>query len=137
MTVPISMIAVIHQANAALLEQGQLDAVEQFFTPDYVAHITGRDMKGGHKGIREVVSLIRSAFPELRVEVEILVEGEIRVAWQRTFRAIQQGAYRGFPACGKEIIWRDMVTSQFQDGKIAEEWVVTDLAERLLLARKQ
>lgn len=131
------MTAVIHEANAALLEQGHLDAVEQFFTPDYIAHITDRDMKGGHKGIREVVSLIRNAFPEPRVEVEILVESESRVAWQRTFTAVQKGAFRGFPASGKEIVWRDMVISQFQDGKIAEEWVVTDLAERLLLARKQ
>lgn len=29
-----------------------------------------------------------------------------------------------------------MVTSRFRDGLIAEEWVVTDLAERLLLSRK-
>ena len=29
-----------------------------------------------------------------------------------------------------------MVTSEFRDGRIDEEWVVTDLAERLLLARK-
>ncbi len=33
------------------------------------------------------------------------------------------------------ISWRDMVTSEFRDGRIAEEWVATDLAERLLLAR--
>ena len=31
---------------------------------------------------------------------------------------------------------RDMVVSRFEGGLIAEEWVVTDLAERLLLTRK-
>ena len=30
-----------------------------------------------------------------------------------------------------------MVTSRFRDGLIAEEWLITDLAERLLLARKR
>jgi hypothetical protein len=29
-----------------------------------------------------------------------------------------------------------MLTSRFEDGRIAEEWVITDLAERLLLARR-
>jgi hypothetical protein len=29
-----------------------------------------------------------------------------------------------------------MVTSRFRDGLIAEDWVISDLAERLLLARK-
>jgi len=29
-----------------------------------------------------------------------------------------------------------MATSRFRNGLIAEDWVITDLAERLLLARK-
>lgn len=33
--------------------------------------------------------------------------------------------------------WRDMVTSRFSDGLIADEWVISDLAERFLLALKQ
>jgi hypothetical protein len=42
----------------------------------------------------------------------------------------------GFPASGKAIVWRDVVTSRFEHGHIVEDWVITDLAERLLLARK-
>lgn len=42
----------------------------------------------------------------------------------------------GFPATGRPIVWRDMLTTQFRDGLISEEWAVSDLAERLLLARK-
>jgi hypothetical protein len=30
-----------------------------------------------------------------------------------------------------------MATSRFDNGLIAEDWVITDLAERLLLARKR
>ncbi|WP_162026491.1 MULTISPECIES: ester cyclase [unclassified Lentimonas] len=64
------------------------------------------------------------------------MEGEDRIAWQRTVRGIQNAALLGFPATKRPIIWRDMVTSRFQDGLFAEDWVITDLAERLLLARK-
>ncbi|HKB16995.1 MAG TPA: ester cyclase, partial [Planctomycetota bacterium] len=80
---------------------------------------------------------LRRGFPDLQVEVEILVEGKDRVAWQRTVRGTQRGAYKGFPASGRRIVWRDMVTSRFRDGRIAEDWVITDLAERLLLLRKR
>jgi len=131
-----SMVSVIHEANTALFEQGRMESIEQYFTPDYVAHITGRDIKGGHDGIREVVGKTRAAFSGLQVEVEILLEAETRIAWQRTMKGKQGCAYQGFPASGREILWRDMIVSQFRDGKIAEEWVVTDLAENLLLARK-
>ncbi len=41
---------------------------------------------------------------------------------QRTLRGTHQGDFMGFPACGRLIVWRDMVTSQFRDGLIAEDW---------------
>ncbi len=127
----------IKAANAALLANGDLDAVGEFFTEDYIAHVTDEKMALGHAGIRKVLGMVQRAFPDIQVEVEILVEGKDRVAWQRTLRGTQQGGFKGFPASGRAIVWRDMVTSQFRDGLIAEEWFITDLAERLLLARKQ
>jgi hypothetical protein len=60
-----------------------------------------------------------------------------RTAWQRTFRGVQEAAYLEFPACGKNVCWRDVVVSRFQDGLIAEEWFISDLAEQLLLSRKK
>jgi predicted ester cyclase len=81
--------------------------------------------------------MYRRAFPDLQVDVAILVEARDRVAWLRTLRGVQQGDFRGFPACGRQVVWREMFTSRFRDGLIAEDWVSTDLAERLLLARKR
>ncbi|MBM3494502.1 MAG: ester cyclase [Armatimonadetes bacterium] len=130
-----SLASMIDAANSALLANGSVDAIGQFFTPDYVAHSTGKKM-AGHGAIRRFVGMYRRAFPDLRVEVEILVEAKDRVAWQRTIRATHTGDFKGFPATGRRIVWRDMVTSRFRHGLIAEDWVITDLAERLLLARR-
>ena len=71
------------------------------------------------------------------MEVEILVESDDRVSWQRTLRATHQGAFKGFPASGRTLVWRDVVTSRFRNGLIVEDWVISDLAEQLLLSRKQ
>jgi steroid delta-isomerase-like uncharacterized protein len=132
-----SLAAKIEAANSALMADGNLEAVAEFFTSDYVAHLTDEDMTGGHDAIRRVLGMYRRAFADLTVEVEILVEGKDRVAWQRTLRATHRGDFKGFPATGRRIVWRDMVTSRFRDGLIAEDWLITDLAERLLLARKR
>ncbi len=128
--------ATIEAANTALILNGNLHEVGDFFTPDYVAHVTGQDFSGGHDVVKKIVRTYRRAFSEIEVEIEILVKAKNRIAWQRTLRAIQTGAFKGFPASNRIIIWRDMITSEFCDGLIAEEWVVTDLAEKLLLARK-
>lgn len=128
--------SMIRAANQRLIVEGDLEAVDSFFAADYVAHLTDRAMTGGHKAIRGFVDGLRRAFPDVAVEVEILVEADDRIAWQRTLRATHLHAFRGFPATGQVMVWRDMVTSRIQDGLIAEDWSISDLAERLLLARK-
>ncbi len=128
---------IIKEANQTLVTDGNLNAVGNFFTSDYTVHITGHDFEGGHKIARTALSELRKSFPDIHVDVEILVEGKERVAWQRTFQGTHKGNFKGFPATGLKIVWRDMVTSRFREGLIAEEWVVTDLAERLLLSQKR
>jgi predicted ester cyclase len=127
----------IRAANHALIENGDSDAVSIYFAADYIAHLTDREVAGGHKLVRGMLELYQRAFPNPKVEVEILLEAGDRVSWQRTIRARQEGAFKGFPASGRDVVWRDVVTSRFRDGLIAEEWVISDLAERLLLSRKK
>jgi predicted ester cyclase len=100
----------IRAANSALLAKGDVDAVAEFFAADYVAHLTDQDLTGGPGAIRGFLLEIRRAFPDLRVEVEILVGAKDRVAWQRTLRATHRGDFKGFPAAGRPIVWRDMAT---------------------------
>jgi predicted ester cyclase len=124
-------------ANVALFEEGNREAIPDFFATDYIAHLTGQNLAGGHQLIRGMLDLYRRAFPDPKVEVEIFLEGADRVSWQRTIRAKHEGAFKGFPASGREILWRDVVTSRFRGALIAEEWVISDLAEQLLLSRKR
>ncbi len=132
-----SHVATIAAANATIMVDGNLDAIAEYFAPNYLVHLTGEDMTGGHELIRKVCGTYRRAFSDLKVEVEILVKSKDRVAWQRTIRATHKGSFKGFPATGRPIVWRDMLTTRFADGLIAEEWLLTDLAEQLLKARKR
>ena len=68
---------------------------------------------------------------DLQVEVEILLEGDDRVAWQRTQHGTHQGDFMGIPASGHPLVWRDMLVSRFENGLIADEWAISDLAERM------
>lgn len=59
-----SLASRIQAANAALFAKGDVDAVGEFFAPDYVAHLTDRDMRGGHDWIREFLRMISPARQE-------------------------------------------------------------------------
>lgn len=127
----------IVDANESILGRGDLDAVSEFFAPGFIAHFTGRDMKGGPRAVRKFASQILDAFPGVKVSVQILAQDGDRVAWQRTLRGTQRGAYEGFPASGRRVTWRDMVVSRFEGGLIVEDWAISDLAEQLLRSRKR
>jgi steroid delta-isomerase-like uncharacterized protein len=131
-----SLAAKIKAANAALIDDGNVGAVDEFFAHDYIGHGTKQQI-AGPAAVRKFLNGLRRAFPDLLTEVEILVEGKDRVAWLRTLRGTHQGDYKGFPATGRPVVWRDMVVSRFRDGLIAEDWLITDLAEHLLRARKR
>jgi steroid delta-isomerase-like uncharacterized protein len=122
----------IQVANDELLNKGNVDMAAEFFAPTYVFHTPAQELHGGPETIRGFVTELRTAFPDLRVEVEVLVAEGDRVAWQRTHRGTHQGDFMGVPASGRSILWRAIVVTRFEAGKIAEEWGVSDLGERLL-----
>jgi predicted ester cyclase len=132
-----SLESTIREANRAILVERDLDAIERFFAHDYLVHITDRKIGGGLDAVRGFARMLLDAFPAIEVEVEMLAEAGDRIAWQRTLRGVHDGPFMGFPATHRHLVWRDMVTSRFEDGLIAEDWSITDLAERLLLARRQ
>jgi predicted ester cyclase len=127
--------ALIADANRALFVDVDVDAIARFFAVDYVVH-AGVDGVG-HAFVERAVATLHKAFPQLRVDVVVLVESGDRIAWQRTLSGAQQGPFAGFPATGSVVTWREQVTSMVRDGKIAEEWLVSDLAEQLLRSRKR
>lgn len=112
--------SLIQSANEALFHQGQVDRVGEFFATSYGGG-------GGQEVIREFVTDLRTAFPDLRIEVEILVQNGDRIAWIRRARGTHEAAYRGVPATGRELTWRSMIVSRVEGGLIAEEWSVSNL----------
>jgi predicted ester cyclase len=128
---------IVQAANAALIAGGKLNEVQKYFTQDYVVHLTNKKLSGGHSTVQSILSTMTHAFSNIEVQVEVLLEGTDRIAWQRTMTATHSGAYKGFGASGAEIVWRDMVVSRFEGNLIKEEWLSSDLAEQLLLARKR
>lgn len=121
----------IRYANEELLEKGNLELVDELFTPGYVVHVGGQDIEGPDF-VKRFISDLRSAFPDLEVTVAPLLEAGDRVAFQRTVKGTHQGEIRGVSPTGRTVEWRTMIISRFDDGKIAEEWGVSDLAEQLI-----
>jgi predicted ester cyclase/ketosteroid isomerase-like protein len=129
--VPADLGARIRSANDELLGEGNVTRVREIFAPDYVVHFKGEDFRGT-QATEQYLSELRSAFPDLRYEIAILVSAGDKVSWIRTHHGTHKGTFMGARPSGRTITWRDMVVSRYAGEKIAEEWAVTDFGEHLL-----
>ena len=103
--------------------KGNFDAFDTILTADYVLHPEGIR---GPAGLAEMVSVYRAAMSDLRVDVEHqFTEGDY-VATRFTIRGTHDGDLMGTPATGREVAFSGVTISRCEDGRIAEEWELTD-----------
>ena len=118
----------IRAANDVLLNQGDLGSIGEFFAASYVSH--GRaGSASGHEAISGFLTALRTAFPDLVVETEVLNTADNVVTWLRTSRGTHQGDFMGVSATGQELTWQTMIVTRYEGELIAEEWAVSDLGE--------
>jgi steroid delta-isomerase-like uncharacterized protein len=123
-------------ANLELVRSGferfnadDIDAYLDRIAPDLVMHLAELpEPLRGRDAWREGVALIKSAFPDLRADIEdILADGD-RVAVRLTFHGTHQGEYLGFPPTGRPITYVSHEFYRIDNGRIAEEWICSDTA---------
>lgn len=117
----------IERYSTEVWGQGNLDAIDEIFTPDRIRH--GPDLEGtseGAKGHKELVTLYRTALPDLEVPIEAMVgEGDIVLtrwaAW-----GTNNGPILGVAPTGKPFKVFGFWMHRFEGNKIAEEWATWD-----------
>jgi len=123
----------IMHAFEGLVGKGNLGIINEAFTIDYIAH-AGEKEYSGHAFIKRFTNQLRTAIPDISiVEVKFLAHDVNTIVWQRTIKGTHEVEMQGIPPSGKKVKWVDMVVSRFDNEKIAEEWVVSELMGELLL----
>jgi predicted ester cyclase len=129
-------LAIVKQALNQLFEIGNLTLVNTYFDENYVAH-SGEKTYYGHKFILQFAKQIRTAIPDIKIQkCEFLSENDNVLTVQKTFSGTHRSPLKGIPASGKKVKWYEISVVKFNNDKIIEEWVVSDLAAQLMLKLK-
>ena len=106
--------------------KGNLNLIEEICAPDYVCHEVDQDIRGP-EGVRQFISMLRAAFPDLHVTVEdVIAEGD-KIVQRWTGHGTNQGELMGIPPTGNRVSVAGITISRFKDGKVSEEWEVYDM----------
>jgi len=108
-----------------VFNQSNLNMVDELFAPDYVLHdpgVPGGELRGLEAYKEQWVSMLRTAFPDLRIVIEDQVAEGDKVVSRYTGSGTHQGELRGFPPTNNRVEVTGTITSRFAEGKIVEEW---------------
>ncbi len=107
--------------------QGKLEVIDEVIADNSVDHGTlPPGMPSGKEGVKALVKALRSAFPDLKIAIDLQVaEGDL-VVQHATSTGTMKGEFAGMPPSGKSAKWEAIHISRIKDGKIVEHWVVQD-----------
>ena len=123
------------EANKALvrhfwedhLNTGNATLCEKDFAPDAVNHDPNSPpVPPGPEGITQLITLYRTAFPDLTVSVEDMIAEGDEVAYRLTFRGTHKGGLMGKPATGRQVTYTGTGIDRVVNGTIAEMWLNFD-----------
>lgn len=114
-----------------LMEHGNLNIISKSFSEKYVAH-AGNKKYSGHPFIKQWMKQIHSAIENIKIKkIEFFCQDDKTVTWQRTLTGKHTNNLLGIPPTQKTVTLVEMVVSRFEDEKIIEEWIVSELAGKL------
>ena len=108
--------------------QQNLNAVDETFSPDFVAH-TPVEINSpwvGTEVTKEVVTAYLTAFPDLHVTNNVVFAEGDKVVVHWTTTATHGGELMGIPPTGKQVTFTGTTIYRMADGKIVENWWAWD-----------
>jgi len=106
----------------------ELDRIPEFYTEEFVSYQGGFGLfswNPGRDGLREIVETITKAFPDYLEEPEIVFEQGDLVIVRQDISGTNSGDST-FPATGRRMKVKDMMICRLKDGKLHEQWGLSD-----------
>ncbi len=110
----------------SVFNAGRLELIEELFATNFVDHDPSNPLPG-YVGLRQLVGMYRSAFPDIHLSVEDTIAEGDKIVTRFTGRGTHKGPLMGIPPTGKKVTITALDILHFKDGRIVEHWGNQDL----------
>ena len=117
---------VARRAVEECFNKGNLAVVNEIFASNYVDHNAPPGLPPGVEGFKQLVTMYRNAFPDVRVTIDdVITEGD-KVVIRWTGRGTHKGNLMSVAPTGKQVTVTGIGIDRFANGKIVEHWECFD-----------
>ena len=115
--------ALVQRFFEEVINQRNLAVLDQFAHPGGVNHTVPPGMP---QESNQFLGQYLNAFPDVKATVEDLMADGDKVVARVSYRGTHQGAFRGIPPTGKQIVVTGINIFRIANGKLVEHWGLTD-----------
>jgi steroid delta-isomerase-like uncharacterized protein len=106
------------------INTGNTAIADEIVAPDYLERDPFPGQQPGREGLKEVILMIRAAFPDLEWRVDEMVAEGDTVASRFTWRGTHRGPFLGVPPTGRPIAVTGMVFDRVVGGRLVESQIL-------------
>jgi steroid delta-isomerase-like uncharacterized protein len=118
--------AVVRRVLEEVWNEGNLALIDELVEATHVDHDSPPGLPSGSAGMKQFVSMFRTAFPDLHSIVEDQVAEGDKVVTRWTAAGTHRGSLMGIPATGKEVTMTGITINRLAGGKVVETWNTFD-----------
>lgn len=121
---------IVIRFNQEFIGQGNLRSFRELVAEDAVNHSAPPGSPNGPQSMSYfILDVLRKGLPDIRVEIlDQIAEGDT-VATRKVLRGRHTGDFLGIPPSHKEVAIKVIDIIRLQDGRYAEHWGMSDLAD--------
>jgi predicted ester cyclase len=106
---------------------GRADLATQVIDSNVIDHNEMPGQNQGIEGQKQALTIFRTAFPDLRIKLDLLLASRDHVTDRWTATGTHKGSLMGIPPTGKTIKITGIDISRVVNGKIVEIWHQEDI----------
>lgn len=119
-------IDAVHRLYNEAFNQGKVGVIDELVDVKAVDHEMTPGVEPNREGLKKLVGMYRSAFPDLHIAVDDIFTSGDKVVARVTISGTQKGQYMDMAPTGKTFKVEGIDIIRFANGKMIEHWGVTD-----------
>ena len=109
-----------------IFDKRDLAVADELIASNWVYRGLGGMEFVGHEGLKQMLTLLDTAFPDFHMTVDDIVAEGDKVVCLFTFQGTHQGEFLGIPPTGKQVTNHAVAIARFAGGKQAEVLTITN-----------
>jgi steroid delta-isomerase-like uncharacterized protein len=105
---------------------GNLSVIDELVADDFVEREAFPGLEPNKEGVKQFFAMLRSAFPDLRMEVREMLADDDLVSVRVIATGTHEGDFMGMSSSGRRIEVQVFDIFRIRDGQVTEHWGLMD-----------